>query len=407
MLTLFIPMLVFTLIVALLAAIVLWVRTGLSVREPVTISVNGQQQLSVQSGDTLLATLAAAGVQLPSACGGRGTCGQCRVVVEQGGGRLLPTETSHINRHDALKGARLACMLKVREDLAVSVPSAVLSASRWECRVRSNISLSTYLTELTLELPADHALSFRAGDYVLVTAPASTIDYGKFEIDAQYRDEWERNDLFRYRVEIAEPTSRAYSMANSPGETGIITLVVRIALPPASAPADTPPGLVSSYIYSLRPGERVTVSGPFGEFHAKDSDREMILIGGGAGIAPLRAIIRDQLLTRHSRRPIHFYYGCRNLREIVYADEFQELMAQFENFHFQATLSRPDPQGDWSGPVGLVHRSVYEHHLKDHPNPEDAEYYLCGPPLMSSAVLAMLEDLGVDRSHVFFDDFGT
>lgn len=413
MLAIAIPMLLFTAIVAALAAGVLWVRVRVSARMPVRISVNGQRHLETTSGDTLLATLSDAGIHLPSACGGRGTCGQCRVTLKRGGGEPLPVERNHISRRDSLAGARLACMLKVREDLEVTVPSAILSARQWQCRVISNRSLSTYLTELKLELPADQPMQFQAGDYIMVQAPATTIHFNQFEIAGEYRQEWELNNLFRLSTEITEPTSRAYSLASAPDDTTHLTLVVRIALPPASAPEGTPPGMVSSYIFSLRPGDAVSVSGPFGEFHATGTSNDMVLIGGGAGIAPMRAIIHDQLLSHGKdgqiapERKIFFFYGSRNLRELVYADEFRELASRFENFHYEVALSSPASDDNWSGPTGLVHNLVYERYLKDHPAPEGAEYYLCGPPLMSSAVLALLEDSGVDRENIFYDDFGT
>lgn len=412
MLTVAIPMLLFTAIIAILAAAVLWVRVRVSTRVPVQISVNGQRHLETTSGDTLLATLSDAGIHLPSACGGRGTCGQCRVTLKRGGGQPLPVERNHISRRDSLAGARLACMLKVREDLEVTVPSAILSARQWQCRVISNRSLSTYLTELKLELQADQPMQFQAGDYIMVQAPAGTISFSQFEIASEYRQEWEQNNLFRLSTEIAQPTSRAYSLANAPDDAGHLTLVVRIALPPPSTPEGTPPGLVSSYIFSLRAGDPVSVSGPFGEFHATGTAKDMVLIGGGAGIAPMRAIIRDQLLGHKkepqiaSERNIFFFYGSRNLRELVYAEEFRELATRFDNFHYEVALSNPEPDDNWSGPSGFVHNLVYERYLKDHPAPERAEYYLCGPPLMSCAVLAMLEDSGVDRESIFYDDFG-
>lgn len=413
MLTIAIPMLLFTAIIAVLAAAVLVVRIRVSARTPVQIRVNGQRHLETSSGDTLLATLSDAGIHLPSACGGRGTCGQCRVTLKQGGGEPLPVEGNHISHQDSLRGVRLACMVKVRENIDLTVPSGILSARQWQCRVIANRSLSTYLTELSLELPADQPMAFQAGDYLMVQAPASRIDFNRFEISDEYRQEWERNDLFRHSVEIPQPTRRAYSLANAPHDSGALTLVVRIALPPASAPEGTPPGMVSSYIFSLRPGDLVSVSGPFGEFHASGTSKDMVLIGGGAGIAPLRAIIRDQLLGRSradgnaADRTIFFFYGSRNLRELVYADEFRELAARFSNFHYEVALSSPEPVDHWSGPTGLVHNLVFERYLKDHPAPERAEYYLCGPPLMSSAVLALLEDSGVDRESIFYDDFGT
>ncbi|HEY5645749.1 MAG TPA: NADH:ubiquinone reductase (Na(+)-transporting) subunit F [Pseudomonadales bacterium] len=407
MLSYAIPMLLFTLLVAVLAGTVLVVRRRLTLRRPVTITVNGQRRLDVLSGESLLATLSSAGIHLPAACGGRGTCGQCRVQLIEGGGGLLPTETQHVSRRDAAAGFRLACMLRVRENLVVQVPADVLEAGRWRCRVVQNRNLSTYLTELNLVLPGEERLAFEAGDYVLLEAPAGLVRYRDFDIEADYRGEWERLGLFRHEVAIPEPTTRAYSLGNPPVESEVIKLIVRIALPPVVAPPDTPPGKVSSYVFGLRPGDEVSVSGPFGEFHAQQTDREMILIGGGAGIAPLRAIVRDQLIGRNSRRRISLWYGCRNELELVYADEFRALEAGHENFSYHVSLSDPGAGSDWDGPTGFIHSHAYETYLKNHPSPEAAEYYLCGPPVMSSAVLAMLEDLGVDRESVYFDDFGS
>lgn len=407
MLTVLLPMLVFTAVVAALAAAVLGVRRRLALSEEVTVTVNGQRRLTVGSGESLLATLGGEGIQLPAACGGRGTCGQCRLKVSRGGGALLPTETQHINRRDAAAGYRLACMLKVRGDLSVQVPADILEAGRWRCRVLANRNLSTYLTELTLALPEGESVSFEAGDYVLLEAPPGRISYRDFQIDADYLPEWERLRLLGLEVEIPEPTTRAYSLGNAPVDGDVLMLVVRIALPPANAPADTPPGKVSSYIFGLKPGDEVTVAGPYGDFHARESEREMILIGGGAGIAPLRAIVRDQLLGRGSGRRISLWYGCRNLQELVYAEEFRELEAACGNFSYHVALSSPAPGDDWDGPTGFIHKLVHESYLDSHPGPEEAEYYLCGPPMMSSAVLAMLEDVGVDRASVFYDDFGT
>jgi Na+-transporting NADH:ubiquinone oxidoreductase subunit F len=287
------------------------------------------------------------------------------------------------------------------------VPAEILEAGRWQCRVVSNLNLSTYLTELTLAPPPGSDIRFEAGDYVLVEAPAGRVDYRDFAIDSEYRGEWERLDLFRHRVDIPEPTTRAYSLANPPQEGDVLKLVVRIALPPPNAPADTPPGKVSSHVFGLKCGDDVMVSGPFGDFHARESEREMVLIGGGAGIAPLRAIVRDQLIGRGSRRKMSFWYGCRNLQELVYADEFEALAAEYDNFSYHVALSSPSPEDGWTGPTGFIHKLVYESYLAQHARPEEAEYYLCGPPMMSSAVLAMLEDLGVDRESVFYDDFGS
>jgi Na+-transporting NADH:ubiquinone oxidoreductase subunit F len=399
-------MTVFTAVVFVLASVVLFARRRLAPEGSVEILVNEQKHLAATTPDKLLWALAAQGVYLPAACGGRGSCGQCRVVVSGGGGGLLPTEANHITRQDAAHGVRLACMVTVRDNLSIRLPPALLEAKQWRSRVRSNRNLTTYLKELVLEVPEDLGLSFEAGDYLLLEADPQRIRFADFDIDAEYRAEWERHGLFDLVAHITEKTTRAYSLANHPLEPGVLKLVVRIAIPPPSAPRDAPPGSVSSYVFSLEPGDLVTLSGPFGEFHARDTDREMVFVGGGAGIAPMRAIILDQLLRKQTHRKMSFWYGTRSLRELCYADDFQRLAATYDNFDYHVALSEPESDGGWQGPVGLIHTVLYQHYLQDHPYPEEAEYYLCGPPLMSGAVLAMLEDLGVDRESVFFDDFG-
>ncbi len=406
MFNLLIPIGLFTLIISLLSGAVLLARRQLTRSKTVKLIINRDRNLSVSSGETLLATLARENILLPAACAGRATCGQCRVIVNQADARLLPTETAHINHRDAVAGYRLACVLKVREDLELSLPPTVLEARQLRCRVLTNRNLSTYLTELTMEIPQDTSIQFRAGDYVLVEAPTGFISFADLKIDPSYRLEWERLNLLGYSVEITQPTTRAYSLANALDEKGVLVLVVRIAVPPVNAPPDTPPGKVSSYIYSLKPGDTVNVSGPFGDFHATENEREMVLVGGGAGIAPMRSIIRDQLLTKKVTRKIGFWYGSRNVNELVYNEEFNALAKQFDNFTYQVVISAPLLDSTWSGPTGFIHNYVYENYLKDHPAPEDVEYYLCGPPLMSSAMLTMLEDLGVDQDKVFLDDFG-
>jgi len=297
-------------------------------------------------------------------------------------------------------------MVALRGDVSVRLPPALLEARQWHSRVRSNRNLTTYMKELVLELPEGLDMSFAAGGYILLEAPAARIGFDEFDIDEEYRAEWERRGLFGLVAQIDETTTRAYSLANHPMETGILKLAVRIAIPPPDAPPDAPPGKVSSYVFGLQPGDVATLSGPYGEFHARDSEREMVLIGGGAGIAPMRAIIFDQLLRKQTNRLMSFWYGARNLRELCYASDFEELAAAHDNFSYHVALSEPQADADWTGARGLVHSVVYEEYLQHHQCPEDAEYYLCGPPLMSGAVLAMLEDLGVDRDSVFYDDFG-
>ena len=407
MLQIIVPMAIFTLTVALLAFTVLMVRVRLTIREPVSITVNDRQALTVISGDTLLATLGEQGIQLPAACGGRGACGQCRVQIEGTVAPLLPTELNHIRRRDAAAGMRLACMVKVREDMRVRVPENVLEAQRCTCRVVTNSNISTFLKQLVLELPEGTPFKFTAGDYVLLEAPAGKVDFGDFKIDAEYQQAWQNSGVSGRSVTLTEPTVRAYSLANPPGEQGRLMLVVRIALPPPGAPTEIPPGMVSSYIFSLHPGDQVSVTGPFGDFHAREGESEMIFVGGGAGIAPMRSIIHDQLLGRGARRKISFWYGSRNVRELCFYDEFSDLAARYENFSYHVALSGPGIEPTWQGDKGFIHTVLFEKYLSTHPSPEQVQYYLCGPPLMSAATLAMLEDLGVDRDNVLFDDFGS
>lgn len=407
-----VPMVVFTTVVALLALAVLFVRTQLTARERVSIVINGRRTLDAVSGDTLLNTLGAQGIKLPAPCGGRGACGQCRVHLDGEAGNLLPTEMNHINRRDAALGARLACMVKVRNDLNIRVAEGVLDAQRCICRVRSNHNVSTYLKSLVLELPEDAAFKFAAGDYVLLEALPGTIAFADFQIDEEYKSEWAREHLLDRVVTITEPTQRAYSLGNPPVEQRLLMLVVRVALPPVGADEDIPPGMVSSYVFSLRAGDTVSISGPFGDFHAREGEREMVFVGGGAGIAPMRSIILQQLAMQKqepgcAKRKISFWYGSRNLRELCFFDEFQRLAAEHDNFSYHVALSGPDKDSPWQGDTGLIHSVLFEKYLRDHPCPEEAEYYLCGPPLMSAATLAMLEDLGVDRENVLFDDFGS
>ncbi|MEZ5598229.1 MAG: NADH:ubiquinone reductase (Na(+)-transporting) subunit F [Pseudomonadales bacterium] len=399
------PVLVFVAVIVLLAGAVLLVRRALERRSTVTLTLNGKRQLVVTSGDSLLDTLAQSGIHLASACGGRGTCGQCRVTIPGNADALLPAERNHISRADARLGVRLACMVKVRNDLTVNVPTGALAARSVVCSVRRIHTLSASLAEIELDLPPEETFARRAGDYVLITAPPGEVRFTDITLDPVLHADWERQGLLRLEATIPAPTTRAYSIASAPTDVRTLTLVVRIATPPASAPPGTPPGLVSSWLWSRHAGDAVTVTGPFGDFHVTDSDAEMIIIGGGAGVGPLRAIILDELLGKQSNRRIRFFYGCRNRRELVYADEFRALAARFQNFEYLAALSEPGPTDAWDGPVGLIHTVMYETCLETHPNPEDVDYYLCGPPVLSRAVVTMLEDLGVERRNIHFDDF--
>ena len=396
----------FTSILLLLALLILWVRARLVPQGDVSIKINGELDLTAPTGGRLLGTLADAGIFVPSACGGGGTCGQCRIKVLKGGGSLLPTETSLISKREAATGERLACQVAVSQDLEVQVADDVFGVKKWQCTVRSNDNVATFIKELVLELPTGETLDFKAGGYIQIECPEHELSYSTFDIGAEFLDDWKRFGLLELKSVVKEPAIRAYSMANYPQENEIVMLNVRIATPPPGAGSKVPTGVMSSYIFNLKAGDEVTVSGPYGEFLAKDTNAEMIFIGGGAGMAPMRSHIFDQLKRLNSKRRITFWYGARSLREAFYVDEFNELENQHDNFSWHLALSDPMPEDDWSGLTGFVHNVLFENYLKDHPAPEDCEYYMCGPPMMIAAVVHLLEDLGVEEENVLFDDFG-
>ena len=397
---------VFTVILLLLTVLIMWVRARLVPQGDVTIRVNEELNLTAPTGGRLQGTLADAGIFLPSACGGGGTCGQCRVRVLKGGGSLLPTEASLINKREALEGERLACQVTVFQNLEIRVPEDVFGVKKWQCRVRSNDNVATFIKELVLELPTGETLDFKAGGYIQIECPPHELSYSTFDIAEEYLADWQRFSLLELESIVTEPAERAYSMASYPEEKDIIMLNVRIATPPPNANGKVPTGVMSSYIFNLKPGDEVTVSGPYGEFLAKDTDAEMVFIGGGAGMAPMRSHIFDQLKRLDSKRKITFWYGARSLREAFYVEEFDELQARHENFSWHLALSDPMPEDNWSGLVGFIHQVLYENYLKDHPAPEDCEYYMCGPPMMNAAVIRLLDDLGVEKENVLLDDFG-
>jgi Na+-transporting NADH:ubiquinone oxidoreductase subunit F len=397
---------VFTAIIGALLGVILAARSWLVPVGEVEIAVNEARRIHAPVGVRLLRALVDADIHVPSACGGIGTCGQCRVVVRRGGGAILPTETSLLTRREVRGGVRLACQVAVREDLAVEVPDEILGVRRWVCRVRSSRCLGTLIKEIVLELPEGESVDFRAGSFVQVESPPFEVSFADFEIDAEYRAEWDRLDLWRYRVAAAAPTTRAYSMANYADEKGIVMLNVRVAIPPPGAADDVPPGVVSSYLFSLKPGDPVRVSGPFGHFFASETEREMVFVGGGVGMAPMRAHILDQLKRLGSQRTISFWYGARNLSELFYREEFDRLELENPNFRWVVALSDPRPEDGWGGEVGFIHKVLYERYLESHPAPEECEYYVCGPPMMMKAVLRMLDNLGVDPENIRFDDFG-
>ncbi len=398
----------FTGIILSLVGLLLIARNRLVASGAVKIVVNDDESkaLETNAGGTLLGTLAANGIFIPSACGGKGTCGVCKVKVFEGGGSLLPTEQSHVSRGEARDHVRLSCQVKVKSDMRIEVPHEVFSVRKWECTVRSNHNVATFIKELVLELPPGESVPFRAGGYVQIECPPHTVRYSDFTIEPEYREDWDKFNMWRYVSVVDETVSRAYSMANYPEEHGIIMLNVRIASPPPRAAEGIPPGIMSSYIFGLKPGDKVTISGPFGEFFARETTNEMMFIGGGAGMAPMRSHIFDQFRRLKTDRKVTFWYGARSLREAFYIEDFDSIQRDFPNFKWHLALSEPLPEDNWTGHTGFIHQVVLEQYLKDHPAPEDIEYYLCGPPAMLAACMKMLTDLGVERENIMFDDFG-
>ncbi len=397
--------LLFTLIVVILGIVVMAARAALLPVRKVAVSINGDRSLPAWTGDKLLGALNDAGINIPSACAGAGTCGLCKVVVTDGAGDPLPTERARLSRADIREGTRLACQVTVREPIAVELPPALLDVEAFTCGVESIRSLSPLIREIVLELPQGQKFDFRAGAFVQVTAPAYRLNYADIELSDDIRAEWRRLGIDRLAARNDAPLARAYSVANTPADAGKIVLLIRLAAPPPATP-DVPPGIVSSYLFGLKKGDSVEVSGPYGDFGATDTDREMVFIGGGVGMAPLRAIIHDQLERVGTSRNMSFWYGARSRGDLFYVEEFDALAEAHENFSWTSVLSDPAPNDDWDGAIGFVHAVAFERYLKDHPAPESCEYYLCGPPLMIQAVLAMLEDCGVEPGSIFNDDFG-
>ena len=397
----------FTLIVLALVVLILFAKSKLVATGQVKITINDDADhvYEVPLGGKLLNTLADKKIYLASACGGGGTCAQCKCIVDEGGGSVLPTEIGVLNRKEIKEGYRLSCQLTVKDDLKLRVPAEVFDVRKWECTVKSNHNVATFIKELVLELPEGESVDFRAGGYIQIEAPPHVVKYSDFIVEEEYRKDWDHYNMWQYVSKVDEDVMRAYSMANYPEEKGIILLNVRIASPPPSKP-NVPPGKMSSYIFNLKPGDNVTISGPYGEFFAKDTDNEMVFIGGGAGMAPMRSHIFDQLKRINTQRKITFWYGARSLREVFYQDEFDELAENHPNFTWHLALSEPLPEDNWNGYTGFIHQVLLDNYLKDHPAPEDAEYYLCGPPLMNAAVLNMLDNLGVEEENILFDDFG-
>ena len=404
--TIFLGVFMFTAVMLALVAIILIAKSKLVASGPVKILINDQKEIEIPAGGKLLGALADNSIFVSSACGGGGTCAQCRVVIHEGGGDILATEKSHISKREACEGHRLSCQVAVKQDMKIEVPPEVFETKKWECTVRSTNNVATFIKELVLELPAGEEVGFKSGGYIQIECPPHVVHYKDFDIEEEYREDWDKFDVWRYTSTVTEPVIRAYSMANYPGEKGIIMLNVRVASPHPRAPEGTPPGQMSSYIFNLKPGDKVTISGPYGEFFIQDTPSEMVYIGGGAGMAPLRSHIFELFKERQTDRKVSYWYGGRSTRELFYLDEFEELKQKFENFDYHIALSDPVPEDNWTGHEGFIHQILLDEYLSKHPNPEDVEYYICGPPMMLSAVRNMLDDLGVEPENVMYDDFG-
>lgn len=416
----------FVFVIVALVAVLMVARAQLVNTADVKIIVNGDKDnpIIAPAGTTLLNTLAAQKIFIPSACGGGGTCGVCKVHVHEGGGAILPTERSHVSRGEEREGCRLSCQVKVKQDMHIEVEPEIFSVRKWTCKVKSNVNVATFIKELVLELPEGEAVPFRAGGYIQIECPPHVAKYKDFDIEEEFRGDWDKFDMWGFVSDVKEPATRAYSMANYPEEEGIIMLNVRIASPPWDRAKnkwmDVPPGIMSSYIFNLKPGDEVVISGPFGEFFAKDTQNEMVFVGGGAGMAPMRSHIFDQFKRIGTDRKVSFWYGARAYREAFYVDQFDKIAEENDNFTWHLALSEPVAEENWDDPksearqgvgaregyVGFVHTVLLENYLKDHPSPEDCEYYLCGPPMMNEAVINMLLDIGVEPENIALDDFG-
>jgi Na+-transporting NADH:ubiquinone oxidoreductase subunit F len=405
--TIILGVVAFNVLLVALVAVLLVAKSKLVNTEEVTITVNEDPEntLKIQAGDTLLNALSANKIFIPSACGGKGSCGVCKVHVHQGGGALLPTEEGHVSRGEAREGCRLACQVKVKGDMDIELEPEIFSVRKWTCKVRSNDNVATFIKELVLELPKGEEVPFRAGGYIQIECPPHVVNYKDFDIQEEYRGDWDKYNMWKYVSKVDDEVTRAYSMASYPEEKDIIMLNVRIASPPPGRD-DLPPGKMSSYIFGLKPGDEVIISGPFGEFFAKETKNEMVFIGGGAGMAPMRSHIFDQFRRIKTDRKVSFWYGARSLREAFYVDHFDAIAAENPNFEWHLALSNPLPEDNWEGYTGFIHQVVLDNYLSNHPSPEDVEFYMCGPPMMNQAVINMLKDLGVEDENIMLDDFG-
>ncbi|MDD5124588.1 NADH:ubiquinone reductase (Na(+)-transporting) subunit F [Methylovulum sp.] len=405
MLEIVLGIIIFTGLVIALVFMIIGAKSKLVAEGDVEILINDEKKIHVPVGSKLLTALADNGLFVSSACGGGGTCGQCKVKIHSGGGEILPTELSHITKREAAEGERLSCQVSVKHNMDIEVEDSVFGVKKWECAVKSNNNVATFIKELVLELPEGEAINYRAGGYIQIECPPHVVKYSDFDVAERFRDDWDKFNLWRYVSDVKEPALRAYSMASYPEEKEIM-LNVRIATPPPRAPEDVPPGIMSSYIFGLKPGDKCIVSGPYGEFFAKDTDAEMVFVGGGAGMAPMRSHIFDQLRRLKSKRKMTFWYGARSKREMFYVEDFDMLARENDNFEWHVALSDPLPDDNWEGYTGFIHNVLFEEYLKNHPAPEDCEFYMCGPPMMNSAVIKMLLDNGVEPENIMLDDFG-
>jgi len=405
MLEILLGIIIFTAFVIALVFFIIGAKSKLVAEGDVEILINDEKKIHVPVGSKLLNALADHGLFVSSACGGGGTCGQCKVKINSGGGEILPTELSHITKREAAHGERLSCQVSVKHNMNIEVEDEVFGIKKWECTVKSNHNVATFIKELVLELPKGEAINYRAGGFIQIECPPHVAKYSDFAVEERFRDDWDKFNLWRYVSTVKEQTMRAYSMASYPEEKEIM-LNVRIATPPPRADESVPPGIMSSFIFNLKPGDKCIVSGPYGEFFAKDTNAEMIFVGGGAGMAPMRSHIFDQLRRLKSKRKMSFWYGARSKREMFYVEDFDMLAKENDNFVWHVGLSDALPEDNWTGYTGFIHNVLYENYLKNHPAPEDCEYYLCGPPMMNSSVIKMLLDNGVEPENIMLDDFG-
>ena len=401
---------VFLFIIITLVMVLLYARKKLTPQGDVKININDEKDLIAEPGSTLLATLSANDIFLPSACGGGGTCAMCKCQVFDGAGDILSTEKGYFTRKEIQDKWRLGCQVKVRADMKIAVPEEVFGIKKWECTVVSNQNVATFIKEFVVKLPEGEHLDFRSGGYIQIDVPKCEVDYKDIEVEEEYRDEWDKFKMWDLKMKNPEPVFRAYSMANHPAEGNIIILNIRIATPPwdpkKNAFQKVNPGICSSFIFSRKPGDKVTISGPYGEFFIKENNREMMFIGGGAGMAPMRSHIFHLFHTEKTNRKASFWYGGRSLRELFYIDEFEAIEKDFPNFNFHVGLSEPKPEDNWTGHTGFIHQIILDEYLNKHPEPEEIDYYLCGPPQMNDAVFKMLDELGVPDENIAFDDFG-